>query len=131
MAFMQRLGGYTFEWNPDQATIPEIKKTVAQMETYESSAIFQWDAFLVGTKVRLTWSWMSEDQYDALRNYYLDYQNFYRWIHTEHEAFTVAVTNLTGTFVETALSEQPYRLEVDLDLNIRSTTSASTTTTTV
>jgi hypothetical protein len=128
MAFRMRLGGYPFNWNPDQVTVPEEKKTVAIQDTYNGSALFQWPAVLEGTQVELKWEWMELAQYNILRALYLQTEEM-RWIAEVHKAFMVVPTTLDSTYFETALSEQPYRKDVTMRLSLRSATSASTTTT--
>ena len=126
---LMRLGGYNFVWNPDTVTIPEMKKSVSRLETYQGSAIFQWASFLEGTTVELWWEWLSEAQYEALRNQYLSLDPR-KWIASQTEAFIVYVTNLGGKYIETGLDEFPYRMDVQMTLDLRSTTSAVTTTST-
>lgn len=118
--FMQGLDGYVFPLNPLKVTIPEAKKTVAVVETYTGSAVFQWAAFLEGTVVELWWRWMTSAQYAQLRSVYLAF-NQVVWDQTATVAYNVLITGLEGEYVEAGLEDQAYRFEVKLELNIRST----------
>jgi hypothetical protein len=117
---MQGLGGYIFPLNPLKVTIPEAKKTVAVVETYTGAAVFQWSAFLEGTVVELWWRWMTVEQYEQLRTFYLAVTPVV-WDQTNSKAYTVLITRLEGEYVEAGLEDQAYRFEVKLELNIRST----------
>ena len=129
----QRLGGYVFEWNPDEVTIPESKKTVAIQETYGGSAIFQWSPLLEGAMVELKWNWMPREQYSALRLLYLSTAQVEWNPQNGGETFFVYVVSLTGEYFPVALADIGYRANVKMILQIRtqgSTTSTTVTTTT-
>jgi hypothetical protein len=127
---MQRLGGYTFTWDPDIMTIPESKKTVGRVKTYSGSAIFQWDAILEGTEVTLKWNLMPSPQYENLRLKYLS-TDIIEWVPgVGSGSFYVAVINLEGEFIEVLNADISYRENVVLQLEIRSIASTTTTTTT-
>ena len=127
---MQRLGGYTFTWDPDIMTIPESKKTVGRVKTYSGSAIFQWDAILEGTEVTLKWTLMPSPQYENLRLKYLS-TDIIEWVPgVGSGSFYVAVINLEGEFIEVLNADISYRENVVLQLEIRSIASTTTTTTT-
>ena len=127
---MQRLGGYTFTWDPDIMTIPESKKTVGRVKTYSGSAIFQWDAILEGTEVTLKWNLMPSHQYENLRLKYLS-TDIIEWVPgVGSGSFYVAVINLEGEFIEVLNADISYRENVVLQLEIRSIASTTTTTTT-
>ncbi len=62
-----KLGGYTFDWNPDQFTLPHAEKSAGKVQTYSSVAYFSWGVSLLGKEISIEWDWMSVDQYERLR----------------------------------------------------------------
>ncbi|MCJ7760978.1 hypothetical protein MUP59_07565 [Candidatus Bathyarchaeota archaeon] len=52
------LNAYTFTWNPDRWTIPELDLSYAVVQTYESVAYFEWGLSIVGKEIILEWDWM-------------------------------------------------------------------------
>jgi hypothetical protein len=129
----QKLGGYTFYWDPDVMTIPEKQKTVAVADTYGGSAIFEWDAILQGTKVQLEWDMMPKGMYKKLRTQYLQTGVTFVWDpNTGGNTYTVKIEKLEGAYMGTVHHEGQFRQNVKLVLNIRSLSAVlqSTTTTT-
>lgn len=126
----QRIGDYTFVWNPDEMTIPERRKTVSSVKTYTGSALFQWGAFIAGTEVELTWEWVSEAQYRQLRKKYLSLNTFEWNPELGGTTYSIVIKYLEGKFFTTGLYEQPYRKDVRMILEIRETMSTTSTTST-
>lgn len=131
---MQKLGSYTFYWNPDKMSIPEKRKDVAVEKTYGGSAIFEWAAILEGTKVQMEWNFMHKGQYNALRDLYLQTGTTFVWDpETGGNTYNVKIEALTGEYHEVLHHGGSYRQNVKMTLNIRSFASrvqSSTTTTT-
>lgn len=118
------LDSYTFEWLPDEMTIPEAMKTIAVVPTYSGSAIFQWDATLEGARVSMKWDFMSLVQYDALRAIYLS-SNEVSWVTGVEVDETPVIYNvvpigLTGSYFQVHLDDLAYRENVEMVLDIRS-----------
>ena len=63
-----KLGGYTFDWNPDTFTLPQPEKSTGKVKTYSSVAFFSWGVSLLGKEISLEWDWMGVDQYERLRS---------------------------------------------------------------
>ena len=63
-----KLGGYTFDWNPDTFTLPQAEKSLGKVKTYSSVAFFSWGLSLAGKEISLEWDWMGVDQYERLRS---------------------------------------------------------------
>ena len=63
-----KLGGYTFDWNPDTFTLPQPEKSTGKVKTYSSVAFFSWGLSLLGKEISLEWDWMGVDQYERLRS---------------------------------------------------------------
>ena len=129
----QKLGGYTFYWDPDIMYIPEKKKDVAVSETYGGSAIFEWDAILAGTKVILEWNFMPKGMYKKLREQYIQTGVEFDWNpQTGGNRYNVRITDLVGQYFGTLLHEGAFRRNVKMTFSIRSmaATLQSTTTTT-
>lgn len=112
------LGDYTFEWLPDNMTIPEAKKTVAIVPIYSGSAIFQWEPIIQGEKISLTWKFCSIEQYNALRLEYFKTSPIL-WVTGQLTDYSVIVVNLVGTYYDVHLDDLPYRKDVTLTLDIR------------
>jgi len=133
----QKLGGYTFYWDPDNVTIPEKQKQVAVTDTYGGSAIFEWAAILEGTKVQLEWDMMPKGMYKTLRTMYLQTGVTFVWDpNTGGNTYNVVMEALEGAYMGTVHHEGQFRQNVKLTLNIRSlaavlqSTSTTTSTTT-
>lgn len=127
---MQSLGEVIFEWNPDKMSIPQARKFVSSIPTYNSSAIFQWGPQWVGERIVLEWEYMKEDQYSRLYSRYLDQEIQEYNPDNRGETFNVIVVDMTGELFQTGLYEQPYRENVKMTLEIRSRGITTTTTTT-
>jgi len=129
----QKLGGYTFYWDPDNMLIPEKKKDVAETKTYGGAAIFEWDAILSGTRVVLEWDSMPSGMYKKLRQQYIETGTTYEWNpQTGGNRYNVRIVDLEGQYFGTVHHDGHFRKNVKLALNIRSmaSTSQATTTTT-
>ena len=128
---MQKLGGYTFYWNPDKMSIPEKHKVVAIERTYGGSAIFEWDAILEGTRVTLEWKYMPKGQYNALRDMYLQTGVTFVWNpETGGNTYNVKIASLIGEYHEVVHHGGAWRQRVKMLLDIRSFASQSQATTT-
>ncbi|MDY0324794.1 MAG: hypothetical protein RBQ87_01305 [Candidatus Cloacimonadaceae bacterium] len=115
------LDGYVFPLNPSTMPIPESKKLVSEVKTYSGSAIFQWPEVIQGQDVDLTWTYMSAAQYEQLRTIYLKDQVVTfdpKYLGT----YGVIVKNLTGKYHDGAFHQVPFRIDVEMKLNIRSFT---------
>lgn len=117
------LGGYTFECNPKEMDIPESKKTVAEVKTYDGSALFQWDASIVGQSITLGWPAMSTTMYEQIRALYLSTSEI-TFDPKESFMYQVIVTDLTGSYFKAALNSIEYVNDIELTLNIRSSTAS-------
>lgn len=116
----QSIGSVVFYRNPNTMNPPDSKKTVAVVDTYSGSAVFQWEDILQGTNVTLGWDWMSKSEYELLRDMYLT-TDTYNWVSRYNsQIYTVLLTNINGRLIEDGLDNVAYRKEVTLELNIRS-----------
>jgi len=119
----QKLGNYSFVDDPEKMGIPESKKTVASVNTYATTAIFQWPAIISGQKLELFWSFMTAAQYDSLRTIYLS-DSIITWIpkpatlEYAGASYQVAVTGFEGSYNDATFHHQPYRFDVKLTLHI-------------
>ena len=116
---LQSIGDLTFAIDPNLMDIPESKKSVATVDTYTGSVIFQWDAILEGVEVELKWNWMTLAFYTALRTKYLT-TDAYVWDPDTGDTYNVIMINLDGSYFEEALSKIAYRKDITLRLSIRS-----------
>lgn len=114
------LDTYTFDWNPDELTIPESKKIVAEAKTHDGSEIFQWDAIIKGEKIVMIWKLMSIAQYNELRTLYLSPDTVVWNPQYNAVTYNVIVTGLQGKYSHVHLDDLPYRTDVELTLSIRS-----------
>lgn len=113
------LGSYTMEFDPDEMDIPEAKKTVAGVDTYTGSAVFQWPAIIQGQLVTLRWNWVSIAQYNAMNAMYLSMDTV-TWNPQYAGTYQVIIESFKGTYFEVHLDDLAYREEVEMVLNIRS-----------
>lgn len=123
----QILGEYSFEDDPEKMGIPESKKTVATVNTYSSAALFQWPAQIIGEKLVLEWTLMSDTMYEQLREFYLagdvlTWQPRFATEDVEGATYEVVVIDLSGVYNEATFHHQPYRFDVKLTLFILSET---------
>lgn len=113
------LGGYTFDYDTKNMSIPEKIKPVSTVNTYTGSAIFQWPALIKGSEVTYFWNVMPVDQYNSLKALY-ESPDTISWNPQYLGVYQVIVTKFKGQYMDVALNEQPYRVDVELTLNIRS-----------
>lgn len=110
------LGDLTFDWEPEQMTPAESKKTVAKAVTYGGAEIFQWAAEIQGEEIILEWGYVPNAQYASLREKYLSMDAVV--FSTGDTDFNVIVTDLTSEYLEIKLDDEPYRKNVKLTLSI-------------
>ena len=117
----QTLNGVTFEWDPDDQTLPESYIPTSVIDTWNGSAIFQWPERLVGVEVISKWEWMSVEQYNMIRAIYLSTSvvPWYPGPDAGTDIYNVLITTFTGELLKTHLYDQPYRANVLLVFNIR------------
>lgn len=115
----QTLGGYAFEDDPERMPIPEAKKTVAAVDTYSGTAVFQWPAIIAGQQVTLEWTLVEVAQYEALRAIYLSHDPV-EWLPGDGKSYQVVVADLTGKYADALFHHKPYRFDVELVLLILS-----------
>jgi len=128
----QRLGSYTFEWDPDEMTMPYSEKVVAEVETYGGTEIFEWTPSIVGKEVTLTWKLMSIGMWNALRRRYLVTGTTYVWdpAIVGGTTYNVVIKKLEGSYIKQLLETKGYREGVSMVLSIRSKSNIGETTTT-
>lgn len=127
---MMKLGGYTFDWNPDEMTIPERYRSISEVDTYGGSAIFIWDLLLQGAPIVLKWDWMSIDQYNHLKAKYNAGETVEFNPDTGGSSYNVIITSFRGEYFRVLHSDMEYRRRVSMGMSIRSSASTTTTTTT-
>lgn len=129
---MQKLGGYTFYWDPDEMTMPYSDKTVAEVQTFEGTQIFEWAATIVGKEVVLKWDFMPIGMWNALRQRYLATGTQYTWDPeiVGGTTYSVVLKSLQGTYFKHLKEDSEWRKDVALVLSIRSKVAIATTTTT-
>lgn len=116
---LQSIGDLTFAIDPNLMSIPESKKSVATVETYTGSVIFQWGAILEGVEIELKWKWMDLTFYNALRTKYLTTDS-YVWDPDTGDTYNVIIVGLDGAYFEEALGKIIYRKDITLRMSIRS-----------
>lgn len=121
MATKHVLGAYTFEWNPQQMTIPDSTKVVAEVDTLNGSELFQWPATIIGQTINLYWRLMSVTMYNSLRALYV-LPDKVIWNPQYLGTYEVVITELEGKYLEVILDDNGYRSDVNMKLNIRSFT---------
>lgn len=114
------LDSYTFPENPQEMSLIESKKTIATVETYVGSAIFQWPAEIQGKLVILKWDNISETFYSNLRSKYVSTSTVVFNPQTG-TSYNVIVEELIGEYIQYGIEDIPHRKDVELTLNIRST----------
>lgn len=62
-----KLGSYTFDWTPDQYTIPKQDKYSSYVLTYSSVDFFSWGLDIVGKIIELDWESLSTDQFNRIQ----------------------------------------------------------------
>jgi hypothetical protein len=115
------LGSYTFEWNPEQYTIPEKQRSYSVVPTYVTAAFFSWGVSRIGKEIVLEWDMMKEAQWDSIQTI-LEADTEVLW-YPEGGAgasYTVEVVKLQGEYVEKSISDAPYRRRVQLTLILKS-----------
>lgn len=118
----QTLGEVTFTYDPETINpMPESRKTVATVLTYTGAALFEWEPFIQGEEITLTWSLMPVAMYDDLRELYLA-GGIYTWDTRNYHTYQVAILDLRGKYVDAVFDQNPWRLDVELKLQIRSET---------
>ena len=126
----QKLGTYTFDFDPDFMDIPRASKQVESLKTWGGNAIFEWSAILEGVTVELRWNWMKKWQYFRLRKMYLMTGQEFTWDTGRiGNVYTVVIEDLRGEYFESILHGpgvwKTPRRNVVLRLNIREATSES------
>ena len=128
---MQSLGGYTFQWNPDDMTMPYSEKTVSEVISFSGTQLFEWTASIVGKEVILSWDYMSNGQYNALRRRYVETGTQYVWDpDIGGTTFNVIIKSLEGSYFKHLSEDIAYRKNVVMTLSLRSKATIQTTTTT-
>jgi len=123
-----KLGGYTFEWDPDKWTIPKSTKSQAWVKTYTGVEFFSWGLSIAGKQIDLEWEWMSEAQFEVLTALY-EQDVAFTWVPGDGNSYLVELLRLTGEYFEVVGLDLAYRKNVVLSLLVRSYTTATTTTT--
>jgi hypothetical protein len=121
-----KLGGYTFDWNPETFTLPQAEKSTGKVKTYSSIAFFSWGLSLAGKEISIEWDWMSVDQYERLRALFeantavvWDPQSKVRLFHgtvgngpfVSGKTLSGATSGATGTIAE-VVSDSPWNFLV-------------------
>ena len=136
---MQKLGGYTFYWDPDEMSMPYSEKTVAEAKTFGGSQVFEWDATIVGKEVVLKWDYMPVGMFNALRRRFLNTGTLYTWDPeiVGGTTYSVVIKKLEGAYFKHMREDTEWRRGVKMTLSLRAkvvvgqtTTTTSTTTTT-
>lgn len=122
-----QLGSYVFDFEPNRLSPVERIKPVGSVATFAGSAVFQWSPFWSGTEITLEWDYMREAQYLSLRILYLSSSVVAFDPDTGGDTYSVIVKSLDGKYWETANSDQPYREDVKMVLEVRSQLSSTTT----
>jgi hypothetical protein len=129
---MQKLGGYTFYWDPDEMTMPYSEKTVAEAKTFGGTQIFEWDATIIGKEVVLKWDYMPIGMWNALRRRYLATGTLYTWNPeiAGGTTYSVVIKKLDGSYFKHMREDTEWRRAVTMVLSLRSKVTTATTTTT-
>lgn len=114
-----QLGSYVFDFDPNRLSPIEPIKPVASVNTFAGSQIFQWSAYWSGTVINLEWDYMREAQYGYLQAMYIttDLYTFTPDVGTE--TYSVIIKELSSKYWETANSDQPYREDIKMVLEVR------------
>ena len=111
------LGGYLFDWNPDQFGILKEEKYTGVVLTYGSIGYFSFGTSIVGKQILLEWNWMKQSQFDTLNGLYLSDESKI-WIPGDGYIYTVEILKLDGMYFEVSGLDAPYRKEVKMLLLI-------------
>lgn len=117
------LGTYTFDWWPDQFTIPQADRLHASVKTYSSVAFFSWGPEIVGKEIEMEWEWMSAAQYAELRALLeADVSVVWDTNRPSYGAMTynVEILSVDGRYFDVVDEELPYREKVRVRLLILS-----------
>jgi hypothetical protein len=130
----QSLSGYTFEWDPDETSMPYSSKTVAEVQTFGGTELFEWEASIVGKEVVLKWDHMEVGMFNALRRRYLVMGTTYVWDpDIGGNTFNVVIKDFSGKYLRNFTENSSYvnyRENVVMVLSIRSRATTMTTSTT-
>jgi len=113
-------GSYTFWRNPTDFTIPKKYRSYAYKPTYTSVAFFSWGMFIKGQEIVLEWDWMPDDTFAELQTI-LENDEYVTWNTQLGASYSVQVLKLDGKYLESALSDAPWRKDVKLTFLIRAT----------
>lgn len=111
MSIPMTLGSYSFLWNPDKFTLPQVKKYDALVLTYSSAEYFSWGLSIIGKEIVLEWGWMLNAQYQTIYALWaLDADQ--SWEPGNGTTYTVAIRSLDSTLSEvTGYEAIPSRRE--------------------
>lgn len=62
-----KLGSYTFEWDPDDLTIPKKGKYCSYVLTYSSVAFFTFGLSIIGKIIDIPWDECPADQFERIQ----------------------------------------------------------------
>jgi hypothetical protein len=113
------LGGYTFWRNPTQFDIPKDYRSSDTANTYSGVMFFSWGIFTDGQEITLEWDWMTDTMFNTLQTL-LEQDTAHNWNSQLGTSYVVQILKLEGKYLESALSDAPWRRNVKLTLLIRS-----------
>ena len=102
------LGGYEFEWNPSQYTIPKEDKSYSVVQTYSSAAYFSWGTSIIGKEIVVEWEMMPADDFDQIQTL-LEADAEVVWVPGNGSSYNVEVADLQGRYIEKSIHDAPYR----------------------
>ena len=113
------LGGYQFWRNPTSFTEPRDYRSSATADTYSGVMFFSWGIFTDGQEIVLEWDWMTSTMFAVLQTL-LEQDTAHNWNSQLGTSYVVQILSLEGKYIESALSDAPWRQKVKLTLLIRS-----------
>ena len=113
------LGGYTFEWNLTESTIPLEQKAYSAVELYSGEAYFSWGTQIAGKQIALEWDWMKEDEFTQLVQLVRNDAQIV-WNPQTGSTYNVEAVRLDGKYFTSSLLDANYRKDVKLELLIMS-----------
>ena len=113
------LGGYTFDRNPTQFDIPKDYRSTSFVDTYTGVSFFSFGIFSAGQEVTLEWDWMSNAMFIIFQTL-LEADEAVTWYSRAGSTYITEILSLNGKYLESALSDAPWRKDAKLDLLIKS-----------
>ena len=112
------LGSVTFDYLPDDFTMPRPQKSVSVQDTYSGVVVFSWGVLSAGQRISLKWDLMSSALFDLIDAIYAaDANVVWNPDQTSGVTYTVSVLGLDGKLFAGGAKDS-YRTDVVCSLVI-------------